>query len=177
MSLAMSLEMVMVALVVAAAGWDLATRRIPNRLLLLAWALALPLHAASPAPLAALGAALAGAAVGLALFLPFYLLRGMAAGDVKLMATVGALAGPGPAFAIAVWAWVAGGALALLMIVARGRVRAAGDNLRALLRPLLMRLAGIPAAPEPLAHPSVGAMPYGVAVALGTLSTVWLRHA
>jgi prepilin peptidase CpaA len=176
MSVAMWLEIVMVVLVGAAAVWDLATRRIPNRLLLLAWMLALPLHAAAPAPFAALGGCLAGALVGLGMFLPFYLLRGMAAGDVKLMATVGAVAGPEPAFAIALLSWCAGGLMAVAMIVVQGRVRAAWDNLRALLRPLLMRLAGIPAVAEPLAHPSVGTMPYGLAVALGTLYTVWLRH-
>jgi prepilin peptidase CpaA len=176
MAAASVLELLLVALVATAAVWDLATRRIPNRLLLLAWCLALPLHAAAPAPLAALGGCLAGALVGLALFLPFYLLRGMAAGDVKLMATVGALAGPDSAAAIALLSWCAGGVMALAMIVAQGRVRAAWDNLRALLRPLLMRLAGIPAVAEPLAHPSVGAMPYGLAVALGTLYSVWAGH-
>jgi prepilin peptidase CpaA len=171
------LETLLVALVVIAATWDLAARRIPNRLLLLAWMLALPLHAATPQPLAALGGCLAGALVGLGLFLPFYLLRGMAAGDVKLMATVGAIAGPDAGFTIALLAWCAGGLMALAMLLVRGRARIAGANLRALLRPLLMRLAGIPAVAEPLAGPSAGAMPYGLAIALGTLYAVWRHHA
>jgi prepilin peptidase CpaA len=40
------------------------------------------------------GNAFLGMLIGLALFLPFYLLGGMAAGDVKLMAMVGGFLGP-----------------------------------------------------------------------------------
>jgi prepilin peptidase CpaA len=176
MSAALCLEMELLALVAAAAVCDLATRRIPNKLLWSAALLALVLQGAAPAPAAALGASLAGALAGFALFLPFYLLRGMAAGDVKLMATVGVLAGPDAAVTIALLSWCAGGLMALAMIVVQGRARDAWRNLRALLRPLLMRAAGMPAQTEPLAAPSVGNMPYGLAVAVGTLVTVWSRH-
>jgi prepilin peptidase CpaA len=150
---------------------DLATRRIPNKLLLLAWLVAVPLQAAAGAVVPSL----LGAATGLLLFLPLYLLRGMAAGDVKLMATIGACTGPAAAFDIAILAWCAGGAMALLLLAWRGRLRAALANLRSLLRPLLMRAAGIPALAEP-AGPSVGSMPYGLAIALGTIAFLWSRH-
>jgi prepilin peptidase CpaA len=170
------LEFSMLVLVTAAALSDLATRRIPNMLLLLAWMVALPLRAASGAPGAALADSLLGAATGLLLFLPLYLLRGMAAGDVKLMATVGAFAGPAVAFQIVVMTWCAGGAMALVLLVCRGRMRAALANLGGLLRPLLMRAAGIPAVAEPPARPSVGSMPYGLAIALGTMFVLWSRH-
>jgi prepilin peptidase CpaA len=166
------LDLCLLLLVVIAAINDLASRRIPNRLLLAAWALALPLHLLSPAPGSALLGALGGAAVGLLLFLPLYLLGGTAAGDVKLMATIGAFVGPAEAFHITMLAWCAGGAMALLLMIRHGRVRAALANTRALLRPLLMRAAGIPAAPEPAPAASVGSMPYGVAIALGTLAAL-----
>ncbi len=45
---------------------------------------------------------------GLLLFLPFYMLRGMAAGDVKLMAAVGAWLGSGMALRIALATFVLG---------------------------------------------------------------------
>jgi prepilin peptidase CpaA len=170
------LELCLLLLVVIAAINDLATRRIPNRLLLAAWALALPLHLLSAAPGSALVGALGGAATGLLLFLPLYLLRGTAAGDVKLMATIGFFVGPAEAFHIAMLAWCAGGLMALLLVLRHGRLRAALANTRALLRPFLMRAAGLQAAAEPPAGASVGSMPYGVAIALGTL-VVLLRWA
>lgn len=83
-----------ILLAVAAAGYDLKTRRIPNRLLLLALAggaacLVLLGDGASPAP----RQALAGLGAGFILLVPFYALRWMGAGDVKLMATIGFLLG------------------------------------------------------------------------------------
>lgn len=168
------IELALLALVAAAGVFDLLSRRIPNRLLLLAWAAALPLQAGLGGP--ALLGALGGAAVGLLLFLPLYLLRGMAAGDVKLLATVGAFAGPGATFQIGVLAWCVGGVMALAIIVGRGRVRAALANLRELLLPLWLRVAGLPA-PATLSRPSVGDMPYGLAIALATVAVVWARHA
>jgi prepilin peptidase CpaA len=54
-----------------------------------------------------------GALTGLLLFLPMYLLRGMGAGDIKLMATIGAFAGPLLTLQIAAGTCLAGGALSL----------------------------------------------------------------
>jgi prepilin peptidase CpaA len=167
MSVHASLVLGMLVLVVAAAVTDLVTRRIPNLLLLTATLLALPLQALG----GNLGDAVLGWLTGLLLFLPLYLLRGMAAGDVKLMATVGALAGPAATVEIAVLAWCWGGVMVLLLVTARGRLAELCANLRALTRPWLLRAAGLPALPEPRA--SVGAIPYGVAIALATLTYLW----
>ncbi|GAB3407794.1 prepilin peptidase [Massilia agilis] len=166
------LELALLVLVLAAAASDLATRRIPNVLLLLAWLVALPLQLAA----GALADCLLGALAGLLLFLPLYLLRGMAAGDVKLMATVGAFAGPAAALHIALLAWCAGGVMALVLVAFQRRLRAACANLRDLLRPMLLRAAGMPLAATPLPRPSVGAMPYGLAVALATVGWLWAGH-
>jgi prepilin peptidase CpaA len=57
--------------------------------------------------------ALAGAAVGFAVFLAFYLLGGMGGGDVKLMAGFGALLGTGRLIEAALWTAGVGGVLAL----------------------------------------------------------------
>ncbi|HEX9173259.1 MAG TPA: prepilin peptidase [Telluria sp.] len=166
------LEAALLLLVVVAAVNDLASRRIPNRLLLAGWLCALPLYLLGPAPAAALAAALGGAVLGLMIFLPFYLLRGMAAGDVKLMATVGFFVGPAATFEIAILSWCAGGVMALVIIVCKGSLRTAFCNVRDLLRPLLMRAVGIPAASVPMGQPSVGSMPYGLAITIATI--VWL---
>ncbi|WP_296951444.1 prepilin peptidase [uncultured Massilia sp.] len=168
------LQAALLLLVCAAAINDVATRRIPNRLLLAGLAGALVLRLLSAAPGAALLDALAGAAVGLLLFLPFYLLRGMAAGDVKLMAVVGAFAGPRDAITIAVLAWCAGGVMALLLVLARGRLRLAVRNIVAVVRGALVPGMALPAAGS---WTSAGAIPYGVAIAAGTIAVLVRQYA
>jgi prepilin peptidase CpaA len=162
------LDLALLALVGLAAATDLASRRIPNRLLLAGVAGAFLLHLGAPAPAAAVLWGLAGAATGLLLFLPLYCLRGMAAGDVKLLAAVGAFATPLEVAHIALATVCVGGLMALAVVIARGRLRALLVNVGCLLRPWLMRLAGMPALPEPMPGPSVGNIPYGVAIAIGT---------
>jgi len=171
------LDMTLLALVVAAATVDLARRRIPNVLLLTGWAIAVPLQLLSPLPGTALLSALAGAMFGLVIFLPLYVMRGMAAGDVKMMATVGLFVGPYDALQVAVLTWCAGGIMAIAIIVGRGRVRHAFANVGDLLRPLWMRARGIPAVAEPMRQPSVGGMPYGLAIAAATLVLLYMHRA
>jgi prepilin peptidase CpaA len=63
--------------------------------------------------------ALAGTAVGLGVFLIFYLLGGMGGGDVKLMAGFGALLGTGRLIEAALWTAGAGGVFAVAVIAWR----------------------------------------------------------
>jgi prepilin peptidase CpaA len=78
--------------VTMAALIDLRTQRIPNALSATAALLGLIAQISlNGAP--GLLSALAGAAIGLGMFLPFYLLRAVGAGDVKAMATVGIFLG------------------------------------------------------------------------------------
>jgi prepilin peptidase CpaA len=169
-----ALDVSLLALVTLAGVYDLRERRIPNLLLGCALALVLPLQA-NMGGTALLNAA-GGFACGLFLFMPLYLLRGMAAGDVKLLATVGAFTGPAGVLHVGIMTWCIGGVMAITMIIGRRQVRTAFLNLRDLLRPLLMRAAGIPSAPVPLGRPSVGNMPYGLAIALATIAFVWGRQ-
>jgi prepilin peptidase CpaA len=60
-----------------------------------------------------------GMLVGAAIFLIPYLKRGMAAGDVKLMAAVGACLGPSQALIAGCMALVVGGGFALLLLTYR----------------------------------------------------------
>lgn len=169
------LDTLLLLMVVASAIIDLTSRRIPNRLLLAGVTGALCLHLVSAMPVAGLLAWLGGMATGLGVFLPFYLIRGMAAGDVKMMAAVGAFTGPSEVVRIAILAWCAGGVMALAIIVCKGRLRLALSNLWAMLRAMTLRLPAGPAPGTP-AKVSAGSMPYGVAIAAGTISILAGRY-
>ena len=167
------LDTLLLLLVAAAAINDLASRRIPNLLLLSGLVGALVLHALSPEPGKALLACFGGAVAGLLIFLPFYFTRGMAAGDVKMMATVGAFTGPLAALHIAILAWCAGGVMAVAIIIFQGRLRLALANLWRIVRQMALRLPAMHRA----AQPSAGSMPYGVAIAVGTIYFLLNRYA
>ena len=169
MSVCMLCDLLLLVFVTAAAISDLRCRKIPNRLVLAGMMAALALHGVAGAPLWPLAWA-GGIAAGFFLFLPLYLLRGMAAGDVKLIAMVGAFAGPWPTLLICFATFVLGGLMALLIVTWQGSWRACVRNLRQLLWPLLARTAGMPLASAPGSHASVGNMPYGLAIALGSLA-------
>lgn len=172
-----ALQLLLLWLLLQAAATDLAVRRIPNVLVLSGLLIAMVLHLRTGAAGAWLETGLAGLAAGFFLFLPLYLLRGMAAGDVKLMAMTGAFVGPGMAMQIALFTCLIGGVLALLMLVLNGRWRILVRNLKTIATPLLWRCAGVPAPATPLSREaSAGGIPYGVAIALGTLAVVVNAH-
>lgn len=107
------------ALLVLAVAGDLRERRIPNWLSLGGIVVGVAVHTALRGGDGAASALLGGLAGGLLLF-PFYLLRGMAAGDIKLMAAVGAHLGP-PLVAVAVLATLIAGSLLALALLYRNR--------------------------------------------------------
>ncbi|NRR30894.1 prepilin peptidase [Oxalobacteraceae bacterium] len=172
-----AIELILICLVTQAAVTDLAVRKIPNVLVISGLVLALVLHMMAGPPLAPATRWMAGCLTGFFLFLPLYMARGMAAGDVKLMAMVGAFTGPLLAVKIAVLACLTGGVMALAMLAANGRWRLAGRNMVAICQPMLMRWLGYPLAPSAQpAGPSAGAMPYGLAIAVATLAVVAWPH-
>ena len=175
MNIAPYLDTLLLLLVTAAAIKDLESRRIPNALLLAGVLGALLLHLLSPQPVTALLSALGGCATGLVVLLPFYLLRGMAAGDVKMMAAVGVFTGAGDALRIAILAWCAGGVMVLVVLIVKGRLRLALANLWAMLLPILLRLQRLPN-PDSGGRPSAGSIPYGVAIAAGTIVHLVSRY-
>jgi prepilin peptidase CpaA len=157
-------------LAIAGAAWDLATRRIPNALtysgmisgvLLRAWL----------AGGRGIEEALLGGLIGGGVFLVFFLVRGMGAGDVKLMTAICCWAGLHQAVAILVATALAGGVLAIAYMIWHGRVGTTLRNLGALARFHLA--AGLQVHPQiNLSNAQELHMPYGVAIAFGTLVTL-----
>ena len=155
------------ALAIAAAAIDVEQRRIPNWLtypgiimgillrgLLLGWE-----GAAS---------ALAGCVLAGGIFVLFYVVRAMGAGDVKLVAAIGSWLGPRDAVVMLLATAICGGVLAIGYAMYRQRVRATFANVGAALQ--FHVAAGLQAHPElNLDNPVALRMPYGLAIAAGTL--------
>ena len=102
---------------------DLRRRQVANRINLTGLAAGL-IYQTFHRGIAGLGWSLAGAAVGFAAFLVFYLLGGMGAGDVKLAAAFGTLLGPAGILLAALLAAPLGGLMAAVCLAWRSRTRA-----------------------------------------------------
>ncbi|MCA1645318.1 MAG: prepilin peptidase [Chloroflexi bacterium] len=98
---------------------DLRSRRIPNWLTVTAFLAGVVLNLIASGTQGGLSA-LEGAALGFGLLIPFYLLRVMGAGDVKLLAACGALLGPENLLAAAAAAALVGGILSLVILARTG---------------------------------------------------------
>jgi prepilin peptidase CpaA len=163
-----------IALTILTASTDLTARRIPNKVIAIGLVAALAVQIWLRGPLAGSEAWLTGALTGFAALLPFYLLRGMAAGDVKLLLTIGAWVGPALTVRIALATFVIGGIWSLWVTVRHGRMRQLLMNLWCIAnhtgRPAQERAAGSIGYQQ---NESVGSLPYGVAIAAGTLGVLF----
>lgn len=161
------------AIITAACVTDLRSRRVPNTLTFAGTLAAFLFHLVTGGVGGFLASA-GGCVVGLMIFLPLFALHGMGAGDVKLLATLGAWLGASAALWIALYAAVAGGILALIVGVAHGYLRSAFSNLWVLMA--FWRAAGLRPHPQVTLAASAGPrLPYALAIAIGALVTVW-RH-
>jgi prepilin peptidase CpaA len=166
-------QSIAIGIVVIAVMWDLATRRIPNRLTFAAALAAFAVHG-YVAGWTGVGTSLAGWAVGAAFFLPFFVLGGMGAGDVKLLGAVGAWLGPAAAVWVALFSAVAGGVLAVFVAAFAGYLTQAFWNIWGLL--LYWRIAGVRPAPELMLSSHRGPrLAYAVPVLAGLMVTLWWR--
>ena len=169
---------VLFVMLVIASVSDRRSYRIPNWLTFGGAAFALIYHTvAARTPWAGLGLALGGLAIGLALMLPAYVARVMGAGDVKLMAMVGAFLGVSATLHAALFVFILGGVAAVGFALRTRRLMQMFANTRDAAQTLvLVSLAGFrPEAPL-AAGKSIGKLPYGVCIAIGTIVSVVARH-
>ena len=166
MTPALALSMLAASLVaVIALVFDVRSRRIPNWLtaggLLLGLAGNLLLGSQSDGASGALSgglSALTGAALGFGVLFPFYLIRvkglghAIGAGDVKLLAALGAIVGPQALVSLAVYAALAGAVQSIVVLASQRRLT--------LLVQQTLVIGGMPT-------PSGTKTPYAVAIAAG----------
>lgn len=112
-----SLQVVIIALFLfAACIFDTHKQRIPNYLVLALILIGLYINTIN-AGWTGLTFSLKGLSLGLLLLLPFYLLGGFGAGDVKALAALGALIGPTDIFHSFIFIGLYGGVTAMLYIL------------------------------------------------------------
>ena len=118
---------VLAAGVLAATVIDLRTQRIPNELTAAMTGVGIAMAATGVSGISVAGAFL-GFALGLVLMLPGYGLGATGAGDVKLMAAVGAIVGPALVVSAFFCTAIAGGVLAVIVALRRRRLGATLDG-------------------------------------------------
>jgi len=148
---------------------DVRSRRVPNWLTLTGVALGIGLNTflyETPG----LWVSLKGLGLAFAVYFVLYLLRGMGAGDVKLMAAVGATSGAANWVGILVLTSIVGALSGLVLVAFKGRMRSTFRNLYLILMSLRRGRAPYQDHPELDVGSDAGVrLPHAVMIALGTL--------
>jgi prepilin peptidase CpaA len=152
----------------AAVVIDIRIRRIPNWLTALLAGAGLGMAATGLSGVTP-GQAFLGLGLGLLLMLPGYALGATGAGDVKLMAAVGAVVGPAVVFTAFLCTAVTGGVFAVFVAARRGRLKATLQGTRQL-------VVAPSEASEVIKEPArANRFAYGPAIAIGSMLAVLMR--
>jgi len=161
---------ILLALVAGAAAYDIPYRRIPNWLtatgVLSGVGMNMFLYQGWPGLRTSLG----GFALGFAAYFVLYVMRAMGAGDVKLMAAVGAMVGWQDWMGIFILTALIGGFASLVVITLRGRVKRTLWNVGFVLNEMKSGRAAYLANDELDVRSSKSAgLPHGAVIAAATL--------
>jgi prepilin peptidase CpaA len=164
----------LLVLLCAAAWHDATSFRIPNAIIVIGVVLGIALNSFVPAGLGFSSAAL-GMVAGLVGLFPLYLLRIWGAGDVKLMAVVGAFLGFADLVGSLLVSLLAGGLIAVLVALRRRTGRLLFGNLRYLVYQLLFSLQARSAGAVEAPASSAGKVAYAIPILLGTAAYLVYR--
>jgi len=164
--------LLLAGMLIIASVTDLRSHRISNRMTYSTMIFGL-IYYSMTSGLAGFLLSVSGLFLGLALLIAFYLLGGMGAGDVKLMAAVGSLLGPMGVFAAFLGTAVAGGIYALIILAAKGYLLDTLKRFGLMIRTFFItkKFIYIP----PPREEKAPLLCYGVAISLGTLASVAYR--
>jgi prepilin peptidase CpaA len=161
---------ILLAVSIAAAVFDIRSRRIPNWLCLVGAGAGLLANLVLAGRVGLLRSA-AGLGLGFLIYFVLYLLHGMGAGDVKLMAALGAIAGPGYWFWIFVFAAVLGAVCGVALALAKGRLRSTLWNVAYLVRELAsLRRPYLRHRELDLHYEKALRMPHGAAIGMAVIA-------
>lgn len=164
----------LVITVLIAAWCDLSSWRIPNRLLAASASAAIVLALFAPDGIG-ISACLAGGLTGLFLFLPIYVAGGIAAGDVKLMATLGMFAGPLLAIDLALMIFLVGGIWSLgFLLLQTPQFQLIFLRIKLLSGSKKIQMINTPSPIMTADGKSRAMIPYGPVIAIGTIGALLL---
>jgi prepilin peptidase CpaA len=170
------LRCLLTLIVVAAAVFDLRFRRVPNWLTLSALFAGIGTNSFLFKG-AGLLLSLEGLGLACLVYLPLYLLRGIGAGDVKLMAAIGAVVGPANWLLIFVLTAFLGGLTALLLAASKNRLRQTFNNIALILVRLRHGQAPYASTSELDVRTGQGMrLPHAVIIACGALMFLLARN-
>lgn len=178
--LALPLQAAVATLVSIAAVYDYRYRRIPNWLTLTGLVAGLGLNAMLFG-LSGLAGSARSLVYGFIVYFVLYMLRAMGAGDVKLMAAVSAIVGPGRWFTIFVLTSLIGGVTALVLVLVKGRVQQTMWNVGFILSQLTrLRSPALGREELDVKNPKAVTLAAGVRIAAGVFafliaSAIWGR--
>ncbi|MGB8477591.1 MAG: A24 family peptidase [Acidobacteriaceae bacterium] len=175
MKLSLECTYLLLASLSASAGaiFDARSQRIPNLLTGSSIAFGLLLHLETGGWRQMGMAALAGLAGG-AVFFIFFVVGAMGAGDVKLMAAISVIAGFGHLEELFLAIAFTGGVFALVLAIARGRLKATLVNVASLIQHHA-RSGVLPHPDVNLANPQSLRLPYAVPIAAGCWIVVLMQ--
>jgi prepilin peptidase CpaA len=165
-------KLILFSLLIIAVCVDQKTRKIPNALVLVGLITAFLLNTSSSG-MVGFKQSLTGALIGL-LLLPFFALRLLGAGDVKLMAAVGAFLGATGALYALLFTMMAGGLLAVAVLLFQGRLVSVLSSMKNPGQILQASLNGDQVA-KPAPKRLGTRLPYSWAILLGTLGSVYTK--
>ncbi len=172
--LSVEIKVLLLMVSVAAGVIDLRSRRIPNWLTVPALLLGLGANVVLGG-LAGLKTSLLGFGLALLIYLPLFLLRAMGGGDVKLMAALGAAAGPQHWLVLFVLTALLGGVVALVVVILRGALGRVLRNIVHILGSLLRGRSPHRSREElDIASPRALTMPHGAVIAVACVLYVAL---
>ena len=164
-------QVLLTVIAVVAAIYDFRFRRIPNWLTLSGVLVGIGLNSFLNSAAYSWKSALMGLGLASLIYFPLYLLRGMGAGDVKLMAAIGALVGPWNWFGIFVVSNIFGGLAAVVLLLTRGRARKTLMNVAYMFNELLhFRPPYMRTEELDVKSPKALTMPHGVAIGVGCIA-------